>query len=37
MTVKEKNISNKDKENKEKIIYNIEERRKKIEIFWKNS
>ena len=33
MTVKEKNISNKDKENKEKIIYNIEERRKKIEIF----
>ena len=33
MTVKEKNISNKDKENKEKIIYNNEERRKKIEIF----
>jgi len=33
MTVKEKNISNKDKENKEKIIYNIEERRKKIAIF----
>ena len=33
MKVKEKNISNKDKENKEKIIYNIEERRKKIEIF----
>lgn len=33
MTVKEKNIANKDKENKEKIINNIEERRKKIEIF----
>ena len=31
MTVKEKNIANKDKENKEKIINNIEERRKKIE------
>ena len=33
MTVKEKNIANKDKENKEKIINNIEERRKKIENF----
>lgn len=33
MTVKEKNIANKDKENKEKIINNIEERRKKIETF----
>ena len=33
MTVKEKNIANKDKENKEKIIKNIEEKRKKIDTF----
>ena len=33
MTVKEKNIANKDKETKEKIINNIDERRKKIDTF----